>query len=568
MTTFKSLGLNKFVQQSLDALGFEKPTPIQAKAIPFLLESTQDLIALAQTGTGKTAAFGLPIISQLEPGSRELQAIILCPTRELCLQITRDLQKYSEHSREVSVVPVYGGENMYIQIKALRSGANIVVGTPGRVCDLIRRKALKLGAIKWLVLDEADEMLDMGFKEDLDAVLAETNTDRQVLLFSATMSKSVYAIAKQYMRKPHEISVGQQNTGADKVTHQYYIVHAKDRYEALRRILDTLPDVYGILFCRTKIETQEIADRLKQDRYSTEALHGDVSQNIRTLIMDRFRKKQVQLLVATDVAARGIDVSDLTHIINYSIPDSTETYIHRSGRTGRAQKSGVCLSIIHMKETRKIRDLEYKVGKKFEQKKIPSGKEVSEIQLLNLLERFKNVEVDEKHIAKFLPTVYEKLSDLDREEIITRFIAFEFSHFLDLYKGAQDLNVNAMSKDQPRVRDDEANFFDVRLNLGKKDNLDVKTLFGLVNAQRDLKGAKIGKVSIFDSYTIFGLEKGSEDALRRSFGNAHFKGRTIEARPYAKEKGFDYNRAPHHKANPKKFENKKFGGKKFGKKKY
>lgn len=558
MNTFKSLGLNADIQRSLEALGFEIPTPIQAKVIPFLLKSRQDLIALAQTGTGKTAAFGLPIINQLEAGSKEPQAIILCPTRELCLQISRDLRKFTEHSKGISVAAVYGGERMDIQIRALRAGANIVVGTPGRVHDMIRRKILKLGIIKWLVLDEADEMLDMGFKEDLDAILAEAAADRQVLLFSATMSRSVYSIAKKYMKNAEEIKVGQQNTGADKVEHQYYIVHAKDRYEALRRIVDSLPDVYGILFCRTKMETQQIADKLKDDHYSTEALHGDISQNMRTLIMDRFRKKQVQLLVATDVAARGIDVSDLTHIINYSLPDSSETYIHRSGRTGRAQKSGVSISIVHMKEVRKIRDLEYKFGKKFEQKKIPSGQEVCEKQLINLVEKFKNIEIDEKQIAKFLPTVNEQLAGLSREEIITKFLATEFRHFLGLYKDAEDLNVNVTNKDQFSRRGDEADFFDVRINLGQKDHFDVKDLFGLVNSQSELKGAKIGKVSVFSAYTIFGLEKSSQDALKRSFTNVKYRGRPVDVRPYTGPKDFNHNRNARNKYKSKKFRRKKY----------
>lgn len=558
MNTFKSLGLNADIQKSLDAMEFETPTPIQAKVIPFLLKSRQDLIALAQTGTGKTAAFGLPIINQLALGIREPQAIIMCPTRELCLQISRDLKKFTEHSREISVIAVYGGERMDIQIRALRSGAKIVVGTPGRVHDMIRRKVLKLGTIKWLVLDEADEMLDMGFKEDLDAILAEAASDRQVLLFSATMSKSVYSIAKKYMKNAEEIKVGQQNTGADKVEHQYYIVHAKDRYEALRRIVDSLPDVYGILFCRTKIETQQVADKLKEDHYSTEALHGDISQNMRTLIMDRFRKKQVQLLVATDVAARGIDVSDLTHIINYSLPDSSETYIHRSGRTGRAQKSGISISIVHMKEVRKIRDLEYKFGKKFEQKKIPLGQEVCEKQLINLVEKFKSIKIDEKQIAKFLPTVNEQLAELSREEIITRFLATEFSHFLGLYKDAEDLNVNAVSNEKFGSRGGDVDFFDVRINLGQKDHFDVKDLFGLVNAQSELKGAKIGKVSVFSTYTIFGLEKNSQEALQRSFKGVKYRGRPVEARAYTGQKNFNYNKNTRNKFKSKKFKRKQY----------
>lgn len=537
MKTFKELGLNAQIQKSLEELGYVEATPIQEEAIPFVLESNQDLIGLAQTGTGKTAAFGLPILSKLTE-SKDIQAIILCPTRELCLQISREMIGFAKHSKHVSVVAVYGGEPIDVQIRQLRAGANVVIGTPGRVHDLIRRKILKMQTIRFVVLDEADEMLDMGFKEDLDDILADTPKEKQTLLFSATMSTIIRNIAKKYMRTPHEISVGKKNIGADKVAHQYYLVRQGQKYEALRRALDSEPDVYGILFCRTRAETQEIADKLREDRYSTEALHGDIAQNQRTLIMDRFRQRKIQLLVATDVAARGIDVNDLTHIINYNLPDSNETYVHRSGRTGRAQKSGVSLSILTGREMRKIQDLERKIGKPFELKKVPSGHEICEKQLLSLVEKMKNIAVDEKEIATFMPAVEEILGDLTREELLTRFVSAEFNHFLGLYKDSKDIesapadNRFGGEKVSYRERTDlqpDENFVNVRLNIGKKDNLDVKTLFGLINAQRELKGAEIGKIKMMDNFTVFGIDKTREKGVAKSFKSARFHGKEMEA---------------------------------------
>lgn len=440
MKTFKDFGLNEEIQASLDELGFTKPTPIQAKTIPFIIESRQDLIALAQTGTGKTAAFALPIIQQIRSGQHGVQALVLCPTRELCLQIAKDISGFIKKSKHISVVAVFGGAPMYGQIQALKKGVSIVVGTPGRVHDMIRRGVLKLEDLRWLVLDEADEMLDMGFQEDLEAVLAEAGEERQALLFSATMSNSVYKIAQKYMNKPKEISVAKRNAGADQISHEYYLTQARDRYEVLRRIVDTHPDIYGILFCRTRAETQDVADKLQHDRYSTEALHGDISQNIRTNIMDRFRKKKIQLLVATDVAARGIDVSDLTHVINYNLPDTNEAYLHRSGRTGRADKSGTSITIATPREMRRVRELENTIGKAFTKKLIPKGRDICEIQLFHLIDRLQGTEINERDLKKFLPAINEKLKGMDREELIKRLVLTEFNHFLNLYGNAADLN--------------------------------------------------------------------------------------------------------------------------------
>ncbi len=534
MKTFEELGLNAQILKSLKEIGYVEATPIQEQAIPFVLENEQDLIGLAQTGTGKTAAFGLPILNKLNKG-RDLQAIILCPTRELCLQISREISTFAKHSSGVSVATVYGGARIDLQIQELRAGANIVVGTPGRVHDLIRRRILNLHTIRFVVLDEADEMLDLGFKDDLDAILAETSATKRTLLFSATMSATIYGMAKQYMNEPKEISVSKKNIGADKVVHQYYLVKPGQKYEALRRVVDSEPDIYGILFCRTRNETQEIADKLKEDRYSTEALHGDISQNLRTQIMERFRQRKIQLLVATDVAARGIDVNDLTHVINYSLPDVSEVYVHRSGRTGRAQKSGVSLSILTMRELRKVRDLEYKTGKTFELKRVPTGQEICEKQLLSLVDKMVNAEVSEKEIAPFLPAVEERLKGLSRHDLLARFVSAEFNHFLNLYKDTKDMEAVTAGKQAGGLRErsdrqPEENFVNVRINIGKKDRLEVKTLFGLINAQKELKGAEIGKIRMFETFTIFGIDKNREKDIARSFKSSHYNGRKLEAR--------------------------------------
>lgn len=552
MATFKDIGLNPEIIESLEELGFETPTPIQEKSIPIILSSQRDLIALAQTGTGKTAAFSLPIIQQINREFQGLQVIVLCPIRELCLQITSDIKTFTKHSTGINVVPVYGGERIGNQINLLRGNAQIVVGTPGRVHDLIRRKVLKLGSIKWVVLDEADEMLDMGFKDDLDSILKETPKTKQTLLFSATMPDSVRKIAQKYMNNPEEISSGQKNVGADNVTHEFYSVHAKDRYEALRRILDSLPDVYGILFCRTKIETQEVASRLIRDHYMAEAIHGDVEQSFRTDIMNRFRKKQIQLLVATDVAARGIDVKDLTHIINYNLPDGNETYIHRSGRTGRAHKSGVAISIINTREIRRIREIEQKLGKIFVQKKIPMGEDICEKQLYNIIEKIKNLQIDEKQIEPYLADIYQKLEGLDREELIKRLVSTEFNYFLGLYQDAHDLNVGAeIIERRPMVN---ANFVKLKINFGKKNNFGVRELFGMVNGKRILKGIQIGKIDLYADHSVFEIEAKRVNEFMAQFKRTLFDGRPIMIMQMAGEtpvsRNFDRpNRKPNNRSN-------------------
>ncbi len=536
MTTFKEFNLNQELMKSLDDLGFINPSPIQEKAIPFILESKKDLIALAQTGTGKTAAFGLPILNQMETKKRNVQTIILCPTRELCIQISQDMKQLAKYSKGVNITPVYGGERIDIQIRSLKKGANIVIGTPGRVCDLIKRKSLKLQTIKWLVLDEADEMLDMGFKEDLDTILAETPGTKQTLFFSATISKKVRFITKQYMQEPEEISVGEKNIGADNVSHEYYTVQVRDRFESLKRILDNIPGVYGILFCRTRNQTQEIADKLKQSGYNAEPLHGEISQTMRTKIMDRFKRKQIQLLVATDVAARGIDVNDLTHVINYNLPDQNESYTHRSGRTGRAQKSGVSISILTLREVRRIKELERIIGKKFEHKKIPNGEEVCHKQIDNFIKEIEKIDITKISNDKYFSKTVDKLKKLKKEELIKRFITYKFNHLMNTYKNARDLNT---VKNTSEFKKKNINGVDLKINFGKKQGLEIKGLFGLLNSNKKLKGVDVGRINIMSEYLIFSVDKKNADRVINNLQGANFKGGSINI--VKSDKSFSYS---------------------------
>ncbi len=463
-------------------------------------------------------------MNQIKKNEKDLQVIILCPTRELCLQISQDIKKLSKHSKEIRTTAVYGGERIDIQIKALKRGTNIVVGTPGRVHDLIRRKALKLQNIKWLVLDEADEMLDMGFKDDLDVILGETPKTRQTLLFSATISKSVHRIAKQYMTDAEEISVGEKNVGAEKVAHEYYIVQVRDRFEALKRILDNLPGVYGILFCRTRRETQEVADKLKQSNYDTEALHGEVSQSMRTKIMDRFKRKQISLLVATDVAARGIDVNNLSHVINYNLPDQNEAYTHRSGRTGRAQNSGVSVSIVGSRETRRIKELERIIGKKFEHKKVPSGKDVYRKQVDSFLEELEGTDIKEFADEKYLLEVVEKLKKIKKEDLIKHLIAYKFNHLVDAYKNARDLNAKARTVNTKR---DDGDNISLRVNFGKKSGFDIKGLFAMINSNKKLKGVEVGRINLLSEHSVFSVEKNRADQVVKCLNGTNYRGKKI-----------------------------------------
>lgn len=437
------MGLRPEVLRALTEMGFEQPTSIQAKAIPAILASSRDLIGRAQTGTGKTGAFGIPLVNRIDPHDGHVQALILCPTRELCLQITRELQYMAQFIPEIKVIPVYGGASMDTQVFALKQKGQIVVGTPGRTLDLINRKKLKLDQVQWLIMDEADEMLSMGFKDDMDAILATTPAEKQTLLFSATLPKEIKHMVDTYMRDPLEVKAEQVQTGAANVTHHFYEVQAKDRYLALKRILDFYPSIYAIVFCRTRAETKELAERLSTEGYNADALHGDLSQEQREYTMARFRNRSLQLLIATDVAARGLDVQDLTHVINYNLPDDPDVYIHRSGRTGRAHRKGISVSIIHSREFYRLRDLEKRVGKPFEKKRIPTGPEICEKQLFHLVDKVENVEVDEVQIKQYLPAIFSKLAWLDRDELIKRFMSIEFNRFLDYYRDARDINLGS-----------------------------------------------------------------------------------------------------------------------------
>ena len=441
--SFINFSLNSELLKAIKELGFNHPTPIQKKVIPHLMSSDQDLIASAQTGTGKTAAFGLPLLDVPNTRGTSVQALILCPTRELCIQITNDLLGYSKYMKMVNILAVYGGAKIEKQIKSLKKGPQIVVGTPGRTKDLIRRKKLFVGKIERLILDEADEMLSMGFKEDLETIINATSKKKQILLFSATMTPKVVAVTKKYMRNSLEIAVARVNRAADNVQHIFYMVQAKDRYEVVKRIADMNPDIYGIVFCRTRRETKVVANKLINDHYNADTIHGDLSQSERDDVMGRFRKRQLQILVATDVAARGLDVEDLTHVINYNLPDDGEIYIHRSGRTGRAGKKGVSMVIIHGHEIRKLKNIERTSGISFIKKDIPNGLDICKKRLYTLIDKIEKVNVNEKQIEPFLPYIYEKLSWLDREKLIKHFVSAEFNRYLSYYKNSKDINVEA-----------------------------------------------------------------------------------------------------------------------------
>ncbi len=565
MIKFSDIGLNPMILQALDDLEFETPTPIQTKIIPHLIDSKKDLIALAQTGTGKTAAFALPIIQQVDEKDDFVQALVLCPTRELAMQVASDIKNFTKYSKNVSVVAVYGGARIDLQIKELKKKPQIVVGTPGRLNDLINRRVLKLHFIKWLVLDEADEILDMGFKDELDEILGNIPDTRQMLLFSATLNDPVRRIASNYMKKPDEITVGNKNMGADNVQHFYYVIHEKDRYQALKRIADYNPDIHGIVFCRTRRETQNIADKLVRDGYSAEAIHGEISQAQRTNVMDRFRSKKTQLLVATDVAARGIDVSGLTHIINYNLPEKIESYVHRSGRTGRANSSGISLLIVNMKEKFKIKVLEKKIGKSFEKKSIPEGKDICEKQLFKLIERIRNTEVNEKQIGRYLDLINKKFEDLDRDELIKKFVSVEFNAFLDHYKDAVDLNSGVSKSSMLFAR--------FSLNLGKNSGMTVKRLFAILNENPAFKNVEIGDIDLKADKTVFEVDQRFESQILEFFNNKKTDG--VKLKIVCEKRGLESSRMKMKKprgggrgfADRRKFANRKFAKKPFRKRK-
>lgn len=573
MESFEETGLKSEILTAIADLGFTKPTPIQAQAIPVLIESNQDMIASAQTGTGKTAAFGLPAVHLTDSNDKNTQTLILCPTRELCLQITRDLNNFAKNDRKLNVVAVYGGANISTQIKELRKGAQIVVATPGRAIDLIKRRKLILDSIDRLILDEADEMLTMGFQEDIDTILETTPATRQTLLFSATMSPRIKSITKKYMDNPTELAAARVNMAAANVKHLCYTVLSKHRYEVLKRIADLNPDIYGIVFCRTRRETQEVAQKLQTDGYNADSLHGDLSQAQRDDVMGRFRKKNLQILVATDVASRGLDVNSLTHVINFNLPDDPEVYIHRSGRTGRAGNHGISIAVITNREQRRIRDIERISKLKFEYAAVPTGKDICEKQLFALIDRIEKTTVNEEQIGPFLPAIYEKLEGLSREELIQHFISAEFNRFLNYYKNAPNINIKRQDrkdrKDKERSRRGNADFARLYLNVGNRNRLTVPRLIGLINDTLDSSSAAIGKIDIQKSFTFFEIEKNVVKDLVEGMKRKKFDGNAlmpeIAAHATFESNGRDSGRGRGRRFESKRDKSKPRGYKKSGK---
>ena len=532
MDNFKQTRLHPDILKAITKMGFETPTPIQAKTIPHLMASAHDLIATAQTGTGKTAAFGLPSIHLTDIEDRRTQTLVLCPTRELCIQITKDLGNFSKYINGMNILAVYGGASIQSQIKSLKKGAQIVIGTPGRTKDLIKRKRLNISHVARVILDEADEMLTMGFKEDLEMILAQTPQKKQTLLFSATMSKRVLEITKSYMNNPLEIAVARMNIAADNVQHIYYMVNAKDRYEAIKRIIDINPGIYGIIFCRTRRETKEVANKLMHDGYNADTLNGDLSQVQRDDVMGRFRNRQLQILVATDVAARGLDVDDLSHVINFNLPDDDEIYVHRSGRTGRAGKKGISIIIIHTREMRKIREIEKKFSITFIRETVPSGLDICKKRLYTLIDKVENVKVDEQQIGQFMPDIYKKLEWLEREELVKHFVSTEFNRYLSYYKNARDINISGdsmggeRSKREKQSRGDRRNtsFAGFYVNVGFQHKLNPGRLIGLINKCLRSSDAVIGKIEVMKTFSFFEIDNKWESKLFVGFKGKKFEG--------------------------------------------
>jgi len=524
MIKFSDLGLKDEIIKALDDLGFESPTEIQQKTIPHLIDSTDDLKAFAQTGTGKTAAFSLPIVQLLTGSEKNVQAIILSPTRELAVQIGNNINDFTKYLPKIKTVTVYGGANIEEQIRGIKKGAQIIVGTPGRTVDLIKRGVLKLEGVRWVILDEADEMLNMGFKDELDAVLEATPVEKQTLLFSATFPREVEAIARNYMHNPTELSSGSKNAGSDNVENDYYVISDRNRYKALKRIADVNPNIYGIVFCRTRRETTEVADKLIKDGYNADALHGDLSQAQRDITMQKFRNKTIQILVATDVAARGLDVNSLTHVINYKLPDQIETYTHRSGRTGRAGNKGVCITLLTKREVNKLRPIEKRIGKKFSEKQVPTGTEICKVQLMSVIDDINATEVNETAIAPFLDQIFEKLTDLDRETLIKKFVSVEFNNFLEYYKDADVINDGGRESVKHVSDENMQRFF---INLGRKDKLTPPRLMGLINEQHKKRDIEIGQIEILDKFSFFELDAEYAEKTLEVFKGSEFEGRRV-----------------------------------------
>jgi len=531
--TFEEIGIEHKYISAIEEMGFKDPMPVQEKVIPHLIQKDcNDLIALAQTGTGKTAAYGLPLIQKTNQSAKHVQHLILCPTRELCLQISDDLTAYAKYEPGVKITAVFGGASMDRQISILKKGVHIISATPGRLLDLINRRVVKISKIRSVVLDEADEMLNMGFRDELESILKETPEDKNTFLFSATMPSEVRKMANRFMNDPVEITIGKKNIGAENVNHVSYMVHARDRYLALKRIADYYPEIYGIIFCRTRRETQEVAEKLIQDGYNADSLHGDLSQPQRDKVMSKFRTGHLRLLVATDVAARGLDVVKLTHIINYNLPDELEVYTHRSGRTGRAGRSGTSIVIANLKEKHKLKLIEKQINKKFDNKPVPLGKDICEKQLLHLVDKMEKVEVDNEKIDAFLPVIMHKLEWLDREELIKKFVSVEFNRFLDYYKNTSDLNVpegpGERSKQKRSDGKRDANLFTrFFINLGKTDDLKPVNVIGMINDYTNIRDIEIGEIEILKNFSFFEADKSYTEKILKGFKGQEFKKRKI-----------------------------------------
>jgi ATP-dependent RNA helicase DeaD len=534
MTNFEEMGFTPGILKAIQELGFEQPMPVQEKVIPLMLGEEGDIIALAQTGTGKTAAFGLPLVQMTDTDLNSTQALILCPTRELCMQITGDLTDYARYTGKLRILAVYGGASIDNQIRELKKGIHIIVATPGRLIDLIGRRAAKLAAVKTVILDEADEMLNMGFLDSINEILEEVPDGRRTLLFSATMSTEIAGIARRYMENPKEITIGTKNASAENVTHGYYLVQARDKYKVLKRIADSEPDIYGIVFCRTRKETQEIASKLIEDGYNADALHGDLSQVQRDTVMQKFRVRNLQLLVATDVAARGLDVDDLTHVINYSLPDDNEVYTHRSGRTGRAGKKGISISLINVREQHNLKQIERLVKKPFKIIKIPTGSEICGKQLFHWIKKLETVVTEHQEIEKFLPEITEKLSGLDREELLRRVVSLQFDRFLDDYRSGDEI-LSPVDRGDDNYRDRgkkgqqreySGNYKRLFINLGKTDGFYPEQLIELVNKNTQKK-VPLGKIDLLKTFSFFEVESEFADYLIEALNNSKFNDRRV-----------------------------------------
>ena len=540
MKTFEELGVSGEILKAITEMGYENPTPVQEEVIPYLLGNNNDVVALAQTGTGKTAAYGLPVLQKIDTKVQDVQAVILSPTRELCLQIADDLKEYSKYIDGLHVLAVYGGASIEPQIRQLKRGVQVIVATPGRLVDLIERGVAKLNGVKNVVLDEADEMLNMGFTDSINAIFESVPTDRNTLLFSATFSKEIERISKNYLHDAKEVVVGSRNEGAEKVNHIYYLVHAKDKYNALKRVADYYPEIYAIIFCRTRMETQEIADKLIQDGYNAEALHGELSQAQRDLTMQKFRQHRVQLLVATDVAARGLDVDNLTHVINYGLPDDIESYTHRSGRTGRAGKAGTSICIIHVREKAKVRAIENQIQKKFVPGVLPTGQEICAKQLYKVIDDIEKVEINEEEIAPFLPEIFRKFDLMEKEDVIKRMVSMEFNKFLEYYKNAPEIEVptgrgredngergGKRSRGERGARTAEAGYARLFINLGKKDGINPRAFMGFVNRVTNGTKLDLGRIDLMTNFSFFEVPEAQAKTAISLLAGQEYDGRKV-----------------------------------------